>query len=104
MLHHLKKEYTPATLPNHILVPALVGYGFSTPPATDVPFGSYDNAAILDKMMAGLGFGLSGGRGGYYAQGGDIGSFVTRQLTRFDGCLGESCCWGLLGVGRSIRG
>ncbi|BEI82238.1 hypothetical protein CcaverHIS002_0301060 [Cutaneotrichosporon cavernicola] len=88
MLNHIKSKYSPATLPNHIIVPALVGYGFSSPPPTDLAFGSYDNAAILDKMMAGLGFGREGGRGGYYAQGGDIGSFVTRQLTKFDSCIG----------------
>lgn len=89
MLRHLKKTYTPSTLPNHILVPALVGYGFSSKPALDYGFSSRDNAAILDLMMVGLGFGRNGGKGGYFAQGGDIGSFVTRQLSRHDNCLGK---------------
>ncbi len=96
MLNHVKQKYTPETLPNHIIVPSLVGYGFSSPPATDLNFGSYDNAAIINKMMVGLGFGREDGlgfavddpKGGYDAQGGDIGSFVTRQLTKFDSCIG----------------
>lgn len=90
MLNYLRKTYTPATLPNHIIVPALVGYGFSSPPALDLAFSARDNAAVFDGMLAGLGFARRGDRGGYYAQGGDIGSFVTRQLSRFENCLGRS--------------
>lgn len=41
-----------------------------------------DQARIIDKLMVGLGFG-----DGYVAQGGDIGSFVSRTLVVFyEGC------------------
>lgn len=43
-----------------------------------------DVADLWDKLMRGLGF------AGYVAQGGDIGSFISRLLgERYDGCKGE---------------
>lgn len=88
MLQLLQKTYTPATLPHHIIVPSLIGYGFSSPPPTDRPFTGAVQAAIFDGLMRGLGFGKE--HGGYLAQGGDVGSFVVRIMTKFDGCNGKS--------------
>lgn len=88
LLKHLTETYAPATLPYHVLVPSLIGYGWSSPPPLDRPFSSRDNAGIWDALMRGLGFSKDKGRG-YLAQGGDIGSFVTRQLSQHESCLGE---------------
>lgn len=44
-----------------------------------------DAAYLWNQLMTGLGFKQ------YYAQGGDIGSFLTWQLARdYEECLGES--------------
>ncbi|TXT06046.1 hypothetical protein VHUM_03519 [Vanrija humicola] len=89
MLKLLKEKYTPKTLPYHIVVPALIGYGFSSPPPLDFPFTSLDNAGVFDAMMRGLGFGRENGKGiGYIVQGGDVGSYVARNLSRFESVLG----------------
>lgn len=88
MLNHLRKTYTPAQMPYHFIVPSLIGYGWSSPPPIDRAFAARDCAGVFETMMVGLGFGKSGGKGGYFAQGGDIGSFVTRQLSTFDSCIG----------------
>ena len=83
LLHHLSKVYTPETLPVHLVVPSLIGYGFSSPPPLDDDFTTGDNAALFDKLMTGLGF------KGYIAQGGDVGSLVSRALgAEFPACKG----------------
>jgi microsomal epoxide hydrolase len=87
-LLHVSKTYTPANLPYHVIVPSLVGYGFSSMPPLDRPFGARECAGAFDALMTGLGLGIGSPRGGYIAQGGDIGSFVSRQLATFDGCIG----------------
>ncbi|ODN94636.1 hypothetical protein L198_04775 [Cryptococcus wingfieldii CBS 7118] len=74
ILDLVKKQYTPETLPYHIIVPYLLGYAFSSPPL-EGPFSVQDVAFVLNNLMKGLGFG-----GGYMAQGGDVGSFVTNAL------------------------
>jgi pimeloyl-ACP methyl ester carboxylesterase len=85
MLHKLRDTYTPATLPIHAIVPSLVGFGYSSPPPRHDKFSNLDVAALWDQLMCGLGFG-----GGYVAQGGDIGSYVTRLLGQeFEACKGE---------------
>ncbi|KAH2452152.1 hypothetical protein KXW63_005772 [Aspergillus fumigatus] len=67
MLQLFSEEFTPITLPYHLIVPSLPGCAFSWGPPLDRDFTSEDSAR--------LGFG-----GGYIAQGGDIGARVSRQL------------------------
>ncbi|GES57515.1 epoxide hydrolase [Aspergillus terreus] len=82
ILQLFSEEFTPSTLPYHLIVPSLPGYAFSSGPPLDRNFANQDSARILDTLMQGLGFG-----GGYIAQGGDIGAMVSRQLAvDYDGC------------------
>jgi microsomal epoxide hydrolase len=84
LLHHLSKTYTPETLPVHVVVPSLIGYGFSSPPPVDDDFTTRDNAALFDKLMTGLGF------KNYIAQGGDVGSLVSSTLgAEYPACKGK---------------
>lgn len=69
------KKYTPENLPFHVIVPSLPGYGYSSGPSLEKNFTTEGIAAVIDKLMIGLGFG-----DGYISQGGDIGSFVSRVL------------------------
>lgn len=78
----LKNKYTPDDLPFHVVVPSLPGYSYSSGPPLDQNFNTEGIARVMDKLMHGLGFG-----GGYIAQGGDIGSFVSRVLA----VTAESC-------------
>lgn len=81
---YLTKTYTPATLPVHMIFPSLIGYGFSSPPPLTQDFQTCDNAPLFDKLMTGLGFEA------YAAQGGDIGSYITRFLgMRAAACKGQ---------------
>lgn len=75
MLQMFRDEFTPRTLPYHLIVPSLPGFTFSCGPPLDRDFGVTDVARILDKLMNDLGFGS-----GYVAQGGDIGSRIVRML------------------------
>jgi microsomal epoxide hydrolase len=75
VLEELSSKYDENTLPYHVIVPSLPGYCYSNGPPTDRDFTVEKLAGVLDKLMVGLGFG-----DGYVAQGGDIGSFVTRVL------------------------
>ncbi|KAL3482449.1 Alpha/Beta hydrolase protein [Aspergillus californicus] len=82
MLQSLQDEFTPSTLPYHLIVPSLPGYTFSSGPPLDKNFINADSARIIDKLMNGLGFGA-----GYVAQGGDIGSRIARILgVKYDSC------------------
>jgi microsomal epoxide hydrolase len=84
LLIHLTERYTPLTLPVHLIVPSLIGYGFSSAPPVDRDFTTADNAVLIDSLMRGLGL------EGYIAQGGDIGSYVSRFLgERYDSCKGK---------------
>ncbi|ORX39119.1 Alpha/Beta hydrolase protein [Kockovaella imperatae] len=76
MLRLLSSRYSPSTLPIHLIVPSLIGFGYSSPPPIDVDFGTRDNAPLIDQLMAGMGL------TGYVAQGGDIGSFVARFIAQ----------------------
>ncbi|KAK7430490.1 hypothetical protein QQZ08_003009 [Neonectria magnoliae] len=69
-----KNKFTVADLPYHLIVPSLSGYGYSSGPPLDRSFQLKDQAQILDSLMLGLGF------SGYIAQGGDVGSFLSRIL------------------------
>ncbi|WVQ72163.1 hypothetical protein IAR50_001708 [Cryptococcus sp. DSM 104548] len=82
ILDLVKKQYSPETLPYHLIVPSLPGYAFSSPPPLDRDFSVQDIAFVFNNLMKGLGFGE-----GYAAQGGDIGSFVTNAL----GTYHEEC-------------
>ncbi|KAF8155227.1 putative hydrolases or acyltransferase [Mycena galopus ATCC 62051] len=76
----LSKKYTAETLPYHVVVPSLPGYGFSSGPQS-MEFKLPDVAKIFNDVMLGLGFDK------YVAQGGDIGSFITRTLAmNHDNC------------------
>jgi microsomal epoxide hydrolase len=79
---YLSKKYTPETLPVNLIVPSLIGYGYSSAPPVDKEFRTRDNAPIFNSLMEGLGF------TGYIAQGGDVGSAVSRYLAEFDSCKG----------------
>lgn len=87
MLNLIRKQYPKSEdLPYHIIVPSLPGYAFSSGPPTDRDCGTPDMAPVMNKLMISLGFGS-----GYVAQGGDLGSFVARQLAvEYDECKGES--------------
>lgn len=71
----LLEKYDPSNLPFHVVVPSLPGYGYSSGPSLEKDFGCEGVASVIDKLMVGLGFG-----DGYVAQGGDVGSFVSRIL------------------------
>ncbi|EME83297.1 uncharacterized protein MYCFIDRAFT_52339 [Pseudocercospora fijiensis CIRAD86] len=71
----LRKKYSEDDLPFHIITPSLPGYGYTNGPPLDRNTTTEDIAAVLDRFMIGLGFG-----DGYIAQGGDIGSFLTRII------------------------
>ncbi|CAG8974590.1 hypothetical protein HYALB_00004387 [Hymenoscyphus albidus] len=82
LLKLLKEEYKPATLPYHVIVPSLPGFAFSDAPPLKRDFDLSDAAAIIDKLMIDLGFG-----GGYVAQGGDVGSKISRILgSKYSSC------------------
>ncbi|SCO91538.1 related to epoxide hydrolase [Fusarium oxysporum] len=82
ILSILKDKYTPETLPYHVIVPSLPGYAFSDKPPLDKDFGIRDVSRIVNSLMVQLGFGS-----GYIAQGGDIGSRVSRVLAAtYDEC------------------
>lgn len=78
----LKKKYTPENLPVHLIVPSLIGYGYSSAPPLDRDFATRDNATLFNLLMEGLGL------KNYIAQGGDIGSFVSRFMASSDSCKG----------------
>lgn len=82
MLQKFREEYTPETLPYHLIVPSLPGFTFSSGPPLDRNFGTGDVARVLDQLMIELGF-----RSGYVVQGGDIGSRIAIHL----GVDHESC-------------
>ncbi|KAJ5111272.1 Isopenicillin N synthase [Penicillium argentinense] len=75
ILDNFRQEYTPETLPYHLIVPSLPGYTFSSGPPLDKDFNTWDIARVLDQLMKDIGFG-----NGYVVQGGDIGSHVARCL------------------------
>ena len=70
----MKKKYRASDLPYHLVVPSLLGYGFSSDPPTTKDWHVADNARIINKLMLQLGF------NSYLAQGGDIGSFTAQCL------------------------
>lgn len=86
MLDLFRAQYTASTLPYHFIVPSLPGYAFSSGPPLDRNYSNEDVARVVDRLMKDLGF-----ESGYIAQGGDIGSMVSRILAvDHDSCKGES--------------
>ncbi|GKU09059.1 unnamed protein product [Fusarium langsethiae] len=82
ILSILKNRYTPETLPYHVIIPSLTGFAFSSKPPMDRDFGIEDSTRLINTLMVQLGFGS-----GYVAQGGDLGSVVSRQLaTDYEEC------------------
>ncbi|PNS18936.1 hypothetical protein CAC42_6031 [Sphaceloma murrayae] len=79
MLDLIKNKYTPDTLPYHIIVPSLPGYAFSSGPPLTKDANRIDMSRVCQKVMHALGF-----EKGYLAQGGDLGSFVSRQAAQDD--------------------
>ncbi|KAL1856705.1 hypothetical protein Plec18170_003676 [Paecilomyces lecythidis] len=75
MLQIFRDEFTPSTLPYHLIVPSLPGYTFSSGPPLDKNFTTHDIARVMDKLMKDIGF-----ESGYVVQGGDIGSRVARVI------------------------
>jgi pimeloyl-ACP methyl ester carboxylesterase len=81
----IRNKYTPDTLPYHIIAPSLPGYAFSSDPLLEKNWRCEDTSRVMHKLMLSLGFGSTG----YLAQGGDIGSFVARQIaTTYAECKG----------------
>ena len=84
ILDILRTRYSPKDLPYHIVVPSLPGYAYSSGPPNDSDYGVDIAAGALNNLMVGLGFGS-----GYLAQGGDLGSFMSRILAmKYDACKG----------------
>jgi len=82
MLDLYRKQYTPQTLPYHLIVPSLPGYAFSDAPPLDDDFTQEDVASVLHELMLGLGCSK-----GYVAQGGDLGSNLSRIMVKtYDAC------------------
>jgi len=80
LLQHVRSR-SGAELPYHIIVPHLVGYGFSSPPPRDRDFTHVDNARLMAKLMCTLGF------KGYVVQGGDLGGATAPIISGLD----EAC-------------
>jgi len=82
MLNLLTEKYTPDTLPYHVIVPSLPGYGLSgdaRPLDAEVDM---DLASkVLHQLMLDLGFG-----GGYAASGGDVGSGLATTMSHYAEC------------------
>jgi pimeloyl-ACP methyl ester carboxylesterase len=81
MCELIKKQYSSADLPYHIIVPSLPGYTLSSGGPLDRDWTMRDSARILDSVMRNLGFPR------YIAQGGDVGSFLAHFLVdEYDSC------------------
>lgn len=76
LMELLRTKYTAETLPFHVVVPSLPGYGMSSGPPTSRDYSLADTARVLNQLMIELGFGS-----GYVAQGGDLGSILSRRLS-----------------------
>lgn len=87
LLHRLQAAHAsdPASLPYHIVVPSVPGFGF-TAIGTGKNMQLSDASRILHKLMLKLGFGAPG----YIAQGGDVGSGLASYMVKaFDECIGK---------------
>jgi microsomal epoxide hydrolase len=81
----MREEYTPQTLPYHLIATSMPGYAFSGHAPLDRELDLLEVPNILNQLMMDLGFGS-----GYVAQGGDIGSRVARILAvEHEACKGS---------------
>ncbi|POS79796.1 hypothetical protein DHEL01_v201801 [Diaporthe helianthi] len=83
ILKKVQKQYAsdPASLPYHLIVPSVPGYGF-TKISTNKDMTLLMCSRILNKLMVKLGFNQ------YIAQGGDVGSMITKTVVEeFDECI-----------------
>lgn len=83
MLSGIEKQYGLSSLPYHIIVPSLPGFGLSSRPPVKQPlqatgdlFGMETDGRIINTLMGKV-FGMNAK---YIAQGGDIGSRIARIL------------------------
>jgi len=82
MMQLLMEKYTPETLPYHVIIPSLPDYGLSGGASENVEMTLDRAARIMNQLMVDLGFGS-----GYIAQGGDLGSMLTRIISvQYDAC------------------
>jgi microsomal epoxide hydrolase len=82
----IREKYEAKDLPYHIIVPSLPGYTLSATLPLEKDWSIKDSARVLDQLMKNLGFNK------YIAQGGDIGSFLAREMAvSFDSCAGCHC-------------
>ncbi|KAF5004988.1 hypothetical protein FDECE_8513 [Fusarium decemcellulare] len=83
LLDIIRHKYsTSNSLPYHILVPDLIGFGFSSRPPLDKDFDCIDHARILAKLMLTMGF--TSENGGYVVQGGDLGAIIAPRIAALD--------------------
>ncbi|KAK0649065.1 Alpha/Beta hydrolase protein [Cercophora newfieldiana] len=82
VLELLAEKYTTETLPYHVVVPSIPGYGLSTRGEEDTRELTMEGASeALNSLMVALGFDA------YVAQGGDVGSFLSQTMCGlFDEC------------------
>lgn len=80
----VKERYSAQDLPYHLVAPSIPGYAYSSGPPLHEDYELENAAAALNNLMVGLGFG-----DGYLAQGGDLGSTISRHLAaNFEACKG----------------
>lgn len=85
MFELFREKYTPETLPYHLVTPSLPGFTLSGIPQLSHDISQVDVARITDSLMKRIGFGS-----GYIAQGGDVGSRVSRIIAvDHEACKGE---------------
>lgn len=78
----LKSQYSAETLPYHVIVPSVPGFGFSGRVPVDVDLNWTDTARIFNSLVDGLGLGNE-----FVVQGGDIGSVIARVMAaQHSGC------------------
>lgn len=85
ILNKVQKQYAsdPASLPYHLIVPSVPGYGL-TKISTNKNMTMVVCSRILNKLMVKLGFNQ------YIAQGGDVGSMITKTVVEeYDECIGK---------------
>ncbi|KAG8169374.1 hypothetical protein KVR01_000119 [Diaporthe batatas] len=83
ILNKVQKQYAsdPASLPYHLIVPSLPGYGL-TKISANKNITMEICSRILNKLMVKLGFNQ------YIAQGGDVGSMVTKMVVEeYEECI-----------------
>ncbi|KAF1974119.1 epoxide hydrolase-like protein [Bimuria novae-zelandiae CBS 107.79] len=81
MLEPVKKKWEGKELPYQFVVPSLPGYTLSSRGPAERDWSMMDTAAVMEKLMRGLGFDK------YFVQGGDVGSMVARVMSAMFGSV-----------------